>query len=99
MKLLLAVGFLVVLTGCATSFKGEAHITPVQCVAKCQSWGMEIDSMVAIGEYSSACVCKPKFKSTNSSSSSSSSPAASAVGVIEQMRQMQRLSAQAVMTY
>lgn len=86
MKLFGLLIFLTLLTGCATTFTGQAHITPVQCVAKCQSWGMEIDSMVAVGEYSSACVCKPKFKATNSSSSAS--PAAAAVGVVEQMERM-----------
>ena len=53
---------LLFLVSCATdtTFKGEAHLTRPQCEMKCQGWDMDLDGMVAIGEYSDACVCKKK---------------------------------------
>ena len=47
------------LVGCATSFTGEAHVEggPAGCKAKCEGWGLEFAGMVAMGEYSDACVC------------------------------------------
>lgn len=47
------------LPGCATAFTGSAMIEggPRACAAKCSSWGMEMSGMVAMGEYSEACVC------------------------------------------
>jgi len=47
-------------SACATSFTGEAHVEggPHGCAEKCQKWGEEFVGMVALGEYSDACVCR-----------------------------------------
>ncbi|MDR3607616.1 MAG: hypothetical protein P4M08_09575 [Oligoflexia bacterium] len=45
-------------SSCATSFTGDAHIGRKDCVEKCEKWGMQLTGMVAMGEYSNACVCK-----------------------------------------
>jgi hypothetical protein len=46
--------------GCATAFTGEAHVEggPKGCAAKCSAWGQEFVGMIAMGEYSDACVCR-----------------------------------------
>ena len=43
-----------------TEFRGNPHIEggPGQCQAICSQWGMELAGMVAMGEYSSGCICK-----------------------------------------
>lgn len=43
-----------------TKFLGEARMSPAKCEAKCVGWDMELQGMVAMGEYSDACVCKKK---------------------------------------
>lgn len=54
----------VALTGCAfsTQFTGSARVEGGRqgCEMKCSQWGMELDAMVAIGEYSDACVCRKR---------------------------------------
>lgn len=47
-------------SGCATTFIGSAKIEngPQGCDAKCRSWGQELVGMVAMGEYSDACICR-----------------------------------------
>jgi hypothetical protein len=46
--------------GCATSFTGNAHVSggAPGCEAKCKAWGLELAGMVAMGEYSDACICR-----------------------------------------
>jgi hypothetical protein len=46
--------------GCATSFSGDAHVAGgvAGCEAKCKAWGLEFAGMVAMGEYSDACICR-----------------------------------------
>jgi hypothetical protein len=59
-KIFAVLGFLALaLSGCATAFTGESHVPggPAGCEAKCKSWGLEFVGMVAMGEYSDACVC------------------------------------------
>ncbi len=63
MKLLL-VSLLFLIASCSTRFTGDAHLTPKQCQNKCESWGMELDGMVAMGEYSDACVCTKRKNTT-----------------------------------
>ena len=58
MKRFSLVLMMLTLTGCATTFSGEAHLEKADCVQKCKSWGMTLAGMVAMGEYSDACVCK-----------------------------------------
>ena len=47
------------LCGCATAFTGSAHVDdgPSGCMKKCKGWGLEFTGMVAMGEYSDACIC------------------------------------------
>jgi hypothetical protein len=80
--------------GCATSFSGHPHLDRPACEAKCKSWGMDLDGMVAMGEYSDACVCKklPRHgadvlrDSEEPGLESSAAAAGGAVGVILQTR-------------
>jgi hypothetical protein len=53
--------------GCATSFTGEAHVEggPAGCAEKCQKWGQELVGMVAMGEYSDACICRVPGKNVS----------------------------------
>ena len=80
------IGFLA--AGCATSFTGEAHVEggPSGCHAKCKAWGMELSGMVAVGEYSDACICRVSGKGGGGGDESAAVGAA-AVGVITQMRE------------
>jgi hypothetical protein len=61
MKLTSLLGCLI-LAGCATTFEGSAHVPggPSGCHQTCASWGMELTGMVAIGEFSDACICQPR---------------------------------------
>lgn len=88
MKNILLVCVLSLFASCATEFYGEAHITPKQCEAKCTSWNMEMDAMVAMGEYSDACVCRKK-ESMNKAATSGAT-GAGAIGTILQMRAQQQ---------
>ena len=49
-------------TSCATSFIGDAQFPggALGCFKQCQKIGMEMASYVYVGEYSTACACKPK---------------------------------------
>lgn len=89
MKLVLISAF-VLLVGCKqpTSFKGDAHFPggPSACYEMCKSNGMEMDSYIFVGEYSSGCVCRPVRTSGQASSQSASGSAASTAGVIAQTR-------------
>lgn len=50
-------------SGCATSFRGSAHISPADCNANCQEIGGEMSAYVFMGQYSTACVCTPPGRS------------------------------------
>jgi hypothetical protein len=79
--------FALVTPGCATSFTGDAHVAgPSACVAKCKEWGMDLSGMVAMGEYSDACICRVRGK--GGSGDETGSTGAAAVGVVMQMRAM-----------
>ncbi len=73
--------------GCAsqTAFTGDAHIEagPEGCRAKCTEWNMELAGMVAMGEYSDACICRVP----GATSSLEAQTAVAVAGVMEQMRQ------------
>jgi hypothetical protein len=73
--------------GCATSFTGGAHVSggAAGCEAKCKTWGLELAGMVAMGEYSDACICRrPGEKGALLDNGASA--AGSAAGVVMQMR-------------
>lgn len=48
--------------GCVpeTHFRGSPYVSggPEGCKAKCTEWGLAFGGMVALGEYSDACICK-----------------------------------------
>jgi hypothetical protein len=86
-------GFMVIafgLTACATSFTGNAHIEggPAECNQKCNAWGLEFAGMVAMGEYSDACICNVKGK--NVSQAGAAAVAGGSAGVVMQMRRQQQ---------
>jgi hypothetical protein len=54
-----ALGVLATVTGCATSFTGSAKVDgPKECRSTCNNWGMDLAGMVAMGEYTTGCICK-----------------------------------------
>lgn len=73
--------------GCATSFTGDAHVVggAAGCEAKCKAWGLEFAGMVAMGEYSDACVCRRPGEKT-ALLDDAASAAGSAAGVVMHMR-------------
>lgn len=85
---------MITMTGCATAFTGSAHINRQDCEKKCSDWGMSLNGMVAMGNYSDACVCKGNDKSSSSNGiddliSDAPSAAGGAVGVMMQMQATQ----------
>lgn len=98
MGLFLAVG-LIVLTGCATSFTGEAHVPdgPAGCEKKCADWGEDFVGMVAMGEYSDACICHVRGKPQQVGSEDAAAVAGGAAGVMMQMRRSQQEQQQMMM--
>ncbi len=83
--------------GCATAFVGDAHFPggPSGCAKHCDQSGLAMDSFVYMGEYSSACVCKPKAGALASPSSPSAAAAGgasagAAAGVVMAMRERER---------
>jgi hypothetical protein len=51
---------LLVVCACTTKFYGDPKVEggPSGCAAKCAQWNMELAGMVAMGEYSDACICQ-----------------------------------------
>ena len=88
MKSLLMVAGCLLMSGCATSFTGSAHIEGGRqtCEAKCKGQGMELAGMVYMGEYSSGCVCSAPGQTamTRQSLLASGASAAAAAGVAMQ---------------
>jgi hypothetical protein len=85
------------LVGCATSFTGEAHVEggPAGCQKKCEAWGMDFAGMVAMGEYSDACVCHVRGKQAAASESQDiAAVAGGAAGVVLQARRAQEQASQ-----
>jgi hypothetical protein len=60
--------FSLVHSGCMSKFQGSARVKGgvAGCVEKCRSWGMELDGMVAVGEYTDACICGYKGEHASS---------------------------------
>ncbi len=83
--------------GCATSFTGDAHFPGGArgCYDHCQGAGMQMGSMVYMGEYSSACVCEPLGAPAGQQGSAGA--AGGAVGVVLQHRAQQQQQQQAMM--
>jgi hypothetical protein len=77
--------------GCATSFTGNAHVSggAPGCEAKCKSWGLELAGMVAMGEYSDACICRRPGEKT-ALLDDAAGAAGSAAGVVMEMRRAEQ---------
>jgi hypothetical protein len=94
MKRLVIVALLAaVVSGCATSFSGNAKVDgPAECRKVCGKWGMDLVGMVAMGEYTDGCICKVKGEQLSvndmgkSALLSSAGAAGGAVGVFLQMQ-------------
>jgi hypothetical protein len=56
---------------------------------KCREWGQEFVGMVAMGEYSDACICRVQGKAVALEDASSATTAAAA-GVMMQMQRAQQ---------
>ncbi len=89
-KMFLFASLATLLSACATSFTGSAHIEggAAECNSKCSAWGLEFAGMVAMGEYSSACICNVRGK--NVSKADAAAVAGGAAGVMMQMRRQQQ---------
>lgn len=76
-------------TACATTFTGSAHVEDGAegCRRKCAAWGLNFGGMVAMGEYSSACICVVEGTSGKKASAAATS---AAVGVVMRMRERQQ---------
>ena len=89
MRIVVVLLFALVLSACATVFQGSPYVDggPAGCQAKCRSWGLELVGMVAMGEYSDACVCAVPGRRISMSDIVPSSGGAAGVAM-----QMQRAS-------
>ena len=91
-------GFFVLMLGgttsCATSFTGDAQFPggALGCFKQCQKIGMEMATYVYVGEYSTACACKPKVAAASPQAASRSdiegAVTAAGAGVELQRRRM-----------
>lgn len=89
-------GLLIAFTGCATHFTGSAHVTKPSCQSFCQKNGLHFSGMVALGEYSSGCICSAsRNPASDEVSLNSSGAGAAAVGVVSRMRAAQQAAAAA----
>jgi hypothetical protein len=80
-----------VLSGCATTFTGDAYVPDgaTGCKSACSAQGLEMAGMVIMGEYSDGCICKVRREaaSTNPTEELAVQGAATAaVGVVSAMR-------------
>jgi hypothetical protein len=55
------------------------------CAAKCRAWGQEFVGMVAMGEYSDACICRVPGKPV-AMDDAAAAVAGGAVGVMQQRK-------------
>ena len=85
------------LSGCATSFTGSAHIGPNECAERCREIGGHMDSYVYMGQYSTACVCRPGSAPSAGprATGSEGSVAGAVAGVWMQMQENDRRRRQA----
>ena len=81
---------LAALSGCATSFTGDAHVPggASGCQSACSAQGLEMVGMVLMGEYSDGCICKVRSQSGSSAQDERIAVGAgpAAVGVVMAMR-------------
>jgi hypothetical protein len=79
--------------GCATSFTGSPQVEGGRpgCERKCASMGLEMQSFVFMGEYSTACVCDVPGRTARAAAAASSGVV---VGVMAQMHDAQDYACQ-----
>ena len=96
-RTILLAGLMYCVTGCATSFTGDAHVEdgPAGCEKKCSGWNEDFVGMVAMGEYSDACICRVRGKQV--SQADVAGVAGGATGVVLQMRRARERAAAASM--
>lgn len=76
-------------SGCATSFRGDAHISAADCNANCREMGGEMSAYVFMGQYSTACVCTPPGRS-GQMAGAAGGQAGAVAGVWMQMQEAER---------
>lgn len=80
---------LVAISGCATSFTGDAHVPGGAngCQSACAAQGLDMAGMVLMGEYSDGCICKVRGRSASTQDERIAVAAGpAAVGVVMAMR-------------
>jgi hypothetical protein len=82
---------LLVLSGCATTFEGDAHVPDGAngCQNLCSAQGLEMVGMVLMGEYSDGCICKVRRAGAAAMTDEQlavAGAAPAAVGVVSAMR-------------
>ena len=85
------------LTGCATTFTGDAHVNGRKdCEAKCTQDGLVLARMVYMGEYTSGCVCGLPGQAPPQQpvAAAGAAAGAAAAGVALQMRRHSQQQAQ-----
>jgi hypothetical protein len=92
-------GLLCALTGCAmpTAFEGDPKFPggAAGCWKKCQGQNLDMASFVYVGEYSTACACKPRLVNapqavgTNDDDDDQAAVVAAAAGVELQRRRIE----------
>lgn len=90
-SLLGAVLGLAAVTGCATSFTGDAHVPDgaTGCRSACSAQGLEMVGMVIMGEYSDGCICKVRREAASKDALEElavQGAGTAAVGVVSAMR-------------
>jgi hypothetical protein len=96
---LVAMGSLLLGAGCQTQFYGDPAFPggAPACFEKCRRQNMEMASFVYVGEYSTACACKPRGASARAlPEGDQAAIVAAAAGVELQRRRMEQERAAAV---
>ena len=84
-------GFLL-LTGCVTEFMGDAYVSRDKCEKWCKDVGLECTGMMALGEYTSGCICT-KPNTTKITEAAAQAAAGSVAAVISAKRHRETLAA------
>jgi len=83
---------LLLLSGCHTVFYGAAKVSkgPRGCTEQCDTWGMDLAGMVAMGEYSDGCICQVRGQASKAPVSVLSGAGPAIAGVWMQMQRAQQ---------
>src|SRR5690349_9285611 len=90
MRALLAAVLLCASCGGPTQFRGDAKVKggPAACRQICAGWNMELVGMVAMGDYSTGCICQ--VPGAGAPAGGAAAATSSAAGVVLQMEQQRR---------